>query len=53
MIAVDAGTDGALPGGAAVPGAVDLRPLGRRGDLVESDALSPGDVERLLDGGGS
>jgi nicotinate-nucleotide--dimethylbenzimidazole phosphoribosyltransferase len=34
-----------------VPGAVDLRPIGRRGDLVEADALSPDDVERLLDGG--
>jgi len=59
VIAVDAGVEswagpgagGAGPGGAAVPGAVDLRPLGRRGDLVEADALSQGDVERLLDGG--
>jgi nicotinate-nucleotide--dimethylbenzimidazole phosphoribosyltransferase len=46
VIAVDAGTDGA-----AVAGAVDLRALGRRGDLVKTDALSSGDVERLLDGG--
>jgi nicotinate-nucleotide--dimethylbenzimidazole phosphoribosyltransferase len=46
VIAVDAGTDGG-----AVPGAADLRPLGLRGDLVETDALSPGDVERLLEGG--
>ncbi len=65
VIAVDAGVDswaapgadagaggaGAAEPGAAVPGAVDLRPLGRRGDLVEADALSLGDVERLLDGG--
>jgi nicotinate-nucleotide--dimethylbenzimidazole phosphoribosyltransferase len=46
VIAVDAGTNGT-----AVPGAVDLRALGLRGDLVETDALSPGDVERLLEGG--
>ena len=45
------GGAGAAVPGAAVPGAVDLRPLGRRGDLVEADALSRGDVERLLDGG--
>jgi len=57
VIAVDAGADSwARPradsgGGAAVAGAVDLRPLGGRGDLVETDALSLGDVERLLDGG--
>jgi nicotinate-nucleotide--dimethylbenzimidazole phosphoribosyltransferase len=34
-----------------VRGAVDLRALGPRGDLVECDALSPSDVERLLRGG--
>ncbi len=46
VVAVDAGT-----GGAAVPGAVDLRTLGPRGDLVETDALSPEDVTRLFEGG--
>ncbi len=50
VIAVDAGVDSGARR-AALPGAVDLRPLGRRGDLVEADALSPSDVERLLDGG--
>jgi nicotinate-nucleotide--dimethylbenzimidazole phosphoribosyltransferase len=50
VIAVDAGTDATTEGG-AVPGAVDLRALGPRGDLVESDALSPSDVEQLLEGG--
>ena len=50
VIAVDAGVDTGA-GRTAVPGAVDLRPLGRRGDLVEADALSPADVERLLNGG--
>jgi nicotinate-nucleotide--dimethylbenzimidazole phosphoribosyltransferase len=46
VVAVDAGTDGE-----AMPGALDLRPLGPRGDLVETDALSPEDVKRLLEGG--
>jgi nicotinate-nucleotide--dimethylbenzimidazole phosphoribosyltransferase len=46
VIAVDAGTDGA-----ALAGAVDLRPLCTRGDLVATDALSADDVERLWDGG--
>jgi nicotinate-nucleotide--dimethylbenzimidazole phosphoribosyltransferase len=58
VVAVDAGVGAgtdlradAGASGAPVPGAVDLRPPGKRGDLVEADALSPSDVERLLDGG--
>jgi nicotinate-nucleotide--dimethylbenzimidazole phosphoribosyltransferase len=43
---VDAGVDGGL-----VPGARDLRPWGRRGDLVEEDAMTPADVDRLLQQG--
>jgi nicotinate-nucleotide--dimethylbenzimidazole phosphoribosyltransferase len=40
---VDAGVDGG-----PVPGALDLRPLGRRGDAVEEDALAQTDVDRLV-----
>ena len=40
---VDAGVDGA-----PIPGAVVCRPADPRGDLVERDALSLSDVERLL-----
>ena len=43
VVAVDAGVDGGL-----VQGALDLRPRGRRGDLVDDDALTAGDVDRLL-----
>jgi nicotinate-nucleotide--dimethylbenzimidazole phosphoribosyltransferase len=46
VVAADAGTNGGL-----VPGALDLRPLGPQGDLVEDDALSPSDVDRLIEGG--
>jgi nicotinate-nucleotide--dimethylbenzimidazole phosphoribosyltransferase len=43
IVAVDAGVDGG-----PVPGTLDLRPNGRRGDLAGADALEPGDVARLL-----
>jgi nicotinate-nucleotide--dimethylbenzimidazole phosphoribosyltransferase len=43
VVSVDAGVDGEL-----VSGALDLRPLGRRGDLVNDDALTLDDVDRLL-----
>jgi nicotinate-nucleotide--dimethylbenzimidazole phosphoribosyltransferase len=43
VVAVDAGVEGD-----PVPGALDLRPLGRRGDVVEEDALSGTDVDRLV-----
>jgi nicotinate-nucleotide--dimethylbenzimidazole phosphoribosyltransferase len=46
VIAVDAGVDGGL-----VDGALDLRCTGRRGDLVEQDAMTAGDVDRLLQRG--
>jgi nicotinate-nucleotide--dimethylbenzimidazole phosphoribosyltransferase len=46
VTAADAGVDGP-----PVSGAVDLRPQGRRGDLVNQDALVPADVERLVRGG--
>ncbi len=43
IMPVDAGVDGGL-----VAGALDFRPVGPRGDLVEEDALTAADVERLL-----
>jgi nicotinate-nucleotide--dimethylbenzimidazole phosphoribosyltransferase len=43
VVAVDAGVDGG-----PVPGALDIRPLGRRGDVVEEDALAESDVNRLV-----
>jgi nicotinate-nucleotide--dimethylbenzimidazole phosphoribosyltransferase len=46
VVAVDAGVDGGL-----VQGALDLRPRGRRGDLVGDDALTARDVDRLLQQG--
>jgi nicotinate-nucleotide--dimethylbenzimidazole phosphoribosyltransferase len=46
VVVVDAGISGA-----PVPGAVDLRPLSAKGDLVASDALVETDVERLVEGG--
>ena len=46
IVAVDAGVDGE-----PVAGAIELRPVGRRGDLVHEDALSPPDVLLLLDKG--
>jgi nicotinate-nucleotide--dimethylbenzimidazole phosphoribosyltransferase len=46
VVAVDAGVDGGL-----VSGAVDLRPVGHRGDLVEEDAMPLDDVGRLLQQG--
>lgn len=39
---VDAGVDG------AVPGALDARPQGRRGNLQDTDAMTSSDVERAL-----
>jgi nicotinate-nucleotide--dimethylbenzimidazole phosphoribosyltransferase len=45
-VVVDAGVEGS-----PVPGARILRPEGPRGDLVDGDALSAADVERLLAGG--
>lgn len=48
VIAVDAGVGGE---GGPVPGALDLRPLGRRGGLVNDDALSASDVDLLLQRG--
>jgi nicotinate-nucleotide--dimethylbenzimidazole phosphoribosyltransferase len=46
IVAVDAGVRGA-----PVAGALDARPVDARGDLVEADAMSAGDVERLVDAG--
>jgi nicotinate-nucleotide--dimethylbenzimidazole phosphoribosyltransferase len=46
VVAVDAGVEGGL-----VHGALDLRPGGRRGDLVDDDALTAADVDRLLQQG--
>jgi nicotinate-nucleotide--dimethylbenzimidazole phosphoribosyltransferase len=43
VIPVDAGVEGGL-----VAGARDFRPDGPRGDLVEEDAVTAADVERLL-----
>lgn len=43
---VDAGVSGS-----PVDGAVVLRPLGSRGDLVNSDGLTRSDVDRLVGGG--
>jgi nicotinate-nucleotide--dimethylbenzimidazole phosphoribosyltransferase len=43
VVAVDAGVDGG-----PVPGALDLRPHFRRGELVDEDALTTADVDRLL-----
>ncbi len=45
VVVVDAGVT------EPVRGAVDARPLEPRGDLVTSDALTPADVDRLLDRG--
>jgi nicotinate-nucleotide--dimethylbenzimidazole phosphoribosyltransferase len=44
VLAVDAGIHGLT-----VPGALELRPADVRGDLVTADALSAGDVSRLLE----
>jgi len=46
VVVVDAGVQGA-----PVPGAVALRPVGARGDLVDAPALQPADVVALLAGG--
>jgi nicotinate-nucleotide--dimethylbenzimidazole phosphoribosyltransferase len=43
---VDAGV-----GDEPVSGAVAVRPTGRRGDLVDADALTPSDVQGLLEAG--
>ena len=43
VVAVDAGVDGG-----PVAGALDFRPGGQRGDLVEEDALTESDTERLV-----
>jgi len=46
VVVVDAGIDGD-----ALAGAEPLRPSGARGDLARFDALTAGDVDRLVDGG--
>jgi len=46
ILTVDAGVRGA-----PVPGAVAARPVDPQGDLAEADALTAGDVERLIDAG--
>ncbi|HMC38728.1 MAG TPA: 5,6-dimethylbenzimidazole synthase, partial [Acidimicrobiales bacterium] len=46
VVTVDAGVEG-LP----VAGARHIRPSSGRGDLVTSDGLAPGDVDRLVAGG--
>jgi nicotinate-nucleotide--dimethylbenzimidazole phosphoribosyltransferase len=46
VVVVDAGVDGP-----PLEGAESARPLDPRGDLVNSDGLSAGDVERLMAGG--
>lgn len=46
LFLVDAGIDGDPP-----PGAVDARPLGRKGDLAGSDALSERDAVSLIEHG--
>ncbi|WP_245784904.1 5,6-dimethylbenzimidazole synthase [Geodermatophilus amargosae] len=45
-VVVDAGV-----AGDPLPGAVDARPAGPRGDLTSAPALTPADVGRLLDAG--
>ncbi|NHA67310.1 5,6-dimethylbenzimidazole synthase [Phycicoccus sp. CMS6Z-2] len=46
LVVVDAGV-----AGGPVPGAVDVRPVGERGDLASGDALTAADVDRLVEAG--
>ncbi|MGI8492504.1 MAG: 5,6-dimethylbenzimidazole synthase, partial [Acidimicrobiales bacterium] len=52
VVVVDAGVDGGpLDNAAAVCQGLSIRPVGPRGDLVDSDAMTKEDTRRLVDAG--